>query len=346
MGKPAEDRRPELDVLRCIAMYLVIGLHCIDDTLSTNALFGTRTWWVLNVCSGFVHMGVPLFFMLSGCLLLSDLRTREVGKFYRRRLGKLLPPFLIWDVIYFLDRCAADGTAPSPRVFFRELAAQGSKYHLWFVYQMIGLYLLMPFLKRIVDQCSTRELTVFLGVVLLQPTLFRFLNIVQPVVWLAPFLALVEGYVGFLLTGYLLGSRELSPKVRRCIYALGVVGLAVGAWGNYFYSSPQRMDLLFNEGYAITHYLTSGACFVLARQYAGKLPQGLLRAAGKVSRLTYGIYLLHALVLDLIVRNRAYLLPARTPAEFVTISFLAVSVVSTAAVWALSHIPAARKLLL
>ena len=344
--RPTADRRPELDVLRCVAVYLVIGLHCIASVIINSTIFGTRTWWVANVCSSFVRMGVPLFFMLSGCLLLSDPRTLEIGTFYRRRLGKLLPPFLIWDMVYFLDRCATDGIKPDLRIFFKDLTIQGSKYHLWFVYQIIGLYLLMPFLKKVVDHCTTGELTVFLVVVLLQPTLFRFLNLVQTVVWLAPFQALVEGYVGFLLMGYLLGCRELSPKVRHCIYALGVVGVVVGIWGNYVYSTPANMELPFNEGYSISHYLTSGACFVLAQQHAGKLPQWLLRAAGKVSRLTYGIYLIHVLVLDQVYRNIGYIMPGYTPAEFVCVSFLVVSVVSTAAIWAISHIPVARKLLL
>lgn len=335
-----------LDVLRCLAMYLVVGLHSIADPLTNKGLFATRTWWMLNVCSGLVRMGVPLFFMISGYLLLSDPRTLDIGKFYRHRLGKLLPPFLVWDVIYFLKRCAQEAVEPDILTFFKELASQGSKYHFWFVYQIIGLYLLMPFLKRIVDQCATKELVVFLGVVLLQPTLFRFLNVVQPVIWFDFFRALVEGYAGFLITGYLLGSRELSRTARWWIYGLGLAGLAGGALGNYLCSSPEKINLMFNEGYCITHYLTSGACFVLAKQHAGKLPQWLLRGAEKVSHLTYGIYLSHLMVLDWIFQNRWYILPRQTPAIFVIFAFAVTSLTSTVFIWLVSHIRGLRKLLM
>ena len=352
MGNPTKDgplaRRhcAYLDVLRCLAIYLVVGLHSIADPLTNKGLFATRTWWVLNVCSGLVRMGVPLFFMISGYLLLSDPRTLDIGKFYRRRLGKLLPPFLVWDVIYFLKRCAEEAVEPDILTFFKELASQGSKYHFWFVYQIIGLYLLMPFLKRIVDQCTTRELVIFLGVILLQPTLFRLLNVVQPVIWFNLFRALVEGYAGFLITGYLLGSRELSRTARWWIYGLGLVGLVGGAWGNYVFSSPDHIDLVFNEGYSITHFLTSGACFVLAKQLTGKLPQRLLRGTKKVSHLTYGIYLSHVLLLDLILQNRWYIMPNQTPAGFTVFSFVVTSLVSTVFVWLVSHVRGLRKLLM
>lgn len=337
---------PYLDVLRCLACYLVIGLHAIADPLVNKGLFGTRTWWVLDICSGLVRMGVPLFFMISGYLLLSDSRTLDIGTFYKRRLVKLLPPFLVWDVIYFLMRCADGGVEPDVLTFFQELAFQGSKYHLWFVYQIIGLYLLMPFLKRIVDQCTTKELVIFLGVVLLQPTLFRLLNVVQTVIWLNIFRTLVEGYAGFLITGYLLGSRELSRKARWWIYGLGLVGLVGGALGNYLLSSSEKINLVFNEGYSITHFLTSGACFVLAKQLAGKLPQQLLRGTKKVSHLTYGIYLSHVLLLDWIFQNRWYIMPNQTPAGFTVFSFVATSLVSTIFVWLVSHIRGLRKLLM
>lgn len=352
MGNPTKDgplaRRhcAYLDVLRCLAIYLVVGLHSIADPLTNKGLFATRTWWVLNVCSGLVRMGVPLFFMISGYLLLSDPRTLDIGKFYRRRLGKLLPPFLVWDVIYFLKRCAEEAVEPDILTFFKELASQGSKYHFWFVYQIIGLYLLMPFLKRIVDQCTTRELVIFLGVILLQPTLFRLLNVVQPVIWFNLFRALVEGYAGFLITGYLLGSRELSRTARWWIYGLGLVGLVGGAWGNYVFSSPDHIDLVFNEGYSITHFLTSGACFVLVKQHAGKLPRWLLRGTEKVSQLTYGIYLSHLLVLDWIFQNRWYIMPSHTPAIFVIFAFVVTSLVSTVFIWLVSHIRGLRKLLM
>lgn len=346
-GKPPVQRHYiHLDLLRCIAIYLVIGLHCISGILTDGTLFATRSWWAANLMSGLVRMGVPLFFMISGALLLSDPRTLDVKNFYRRRMVKLLPPFLTWDVLYFLSKCVVFGVRPNPLNFFKELVQQGSEYHLWFVYQIIALYLFMPFLKRIVDHCTVRELLVFLGVVLLQPTLFRLLNVVQTAVVISPFLAIVEGYTGFLLTGYLLSAWEPSPKARCWLYLLGVAGLMGCAYGNYAGSSIAEILLYGNEGYFITQYMTSSACFVLAKQTASQMPGWLKRVTGKISMLTYGIYLSHVLVMDVAVRVLWRLGVELSPITRSAVLFLATSLFATLAVWIASHIPVARKLLL
>lgn len=347
-SRPLAQRRcAYLDVLRSIAIYLVIGLHCIGDILEDRNLFSTPTWWMMDVLSGVVRMGVPLFFMISGFLLLTDPRTDHVGEFYRRRLGKLLPPFLVWDLIYFLHKCyTEEGWTVNEVGFFRELTGLGSKYHLWFVYQMLALYLLMPFLKKIIDHSTEKELLVFLGVVLLQPTIFRLLNVVQTLVVFGPFLAIVEGYVGFLLAGYLLGTRELSAKARRWIYVLGLVGFVGGAYGNFFRSEAANIRLYGNEGYFITHYMTASACFVLVKQTAEKLPGWLKRVTGKLSGLSYGIYLSHVLVLELVLDTLRQRGAPLGPALESGVTFLTVSVLVTLAVWLVSHVPGVRRLLM
>lgn len=348
-ARPLPERKSYryLDVLRCVCVYMVIICHCCGFVEQDPSLVGTRLWWFSNCVNILGHVGVSIYFMISGFLLLSDPRTLNVGQFYRRRLCKLLPPFLIWNVAYYLLTCAENHRLPDVDAFIREFANQGSAVHLWYVYQIIGLYLLMPFLKRIVDHCTTKELVVLLGVVLLQPTFMRFINLTQDYVWLAPFQALMEGYVGFLLLGYLLGWQELEPKARAWVYALGVFGLAFGMAGNYNSSKDGIVNLPYNEGYAITQFLISAALFLLAKQADGKLPAAVRRWAGKIQPLTYGIYLSHIFVL------RRCLYAAEqgwgsllTTAQHILVRFLVTAVGSTALNWFFSRVPVLKKYLL
>lgn len=336
-----------LDVLRCIAVYLVILAHSITGILVDGSLFATPVWWVANLLSIVVRVSIPLFFMISGYLSLTDPRTDNVVEFYKRRLGKLIPPFLVWDLIYFVYKSYADGNwSFSLQVFVQDLVSQGSAYHLWFVYQMAALYLLMPFLKRIVDHSDGRELLIFLAVILLQPTVFRLLNLVQTWVAIAPFLSIVEGYAGFLLVGYLLGTRDLSPRTRRWIYVLGLVGLVGGAYGNYACSEPASIQLYGNEGYFITHYMTASACFVLVKQTAEKFPGWLKKAAGKLSGLTFGIYFAHVLILELAcaVLNRTVL--AGIPLLKAAVLCLSTGVITTVFIRLASRVNGLKKLLM
>lgn len=322
----------------------MIALHCVVGYVNDTDMYGTGTWWLCSIINSFGRMGVPVFFMLSGFLLLSGSGALDIRAFYKKRFLKLAAPFLAWDAVYYLEGCAVRGSwAILP--FFQQLVQQGSKYHLWFIYQIMGLYLLTPFLKKIVDHSSTRELLVFLAVVLLQPTVFRLVNVVQPVFHIAPFLALVEGYVGFYLLGYLLGTREVPPRLRRAIYLLGIVGMAGGTWGNYWYSSPEKISFYFSEGYSVMQYMTAGALFLFMKEYGGRLPRRAADWARGLAGLTFGIYFVHVLVLDLLVAAEGHLASGVPLAGWVVINILLVIAASTCAAFLFSRLPVIRRLI-
>lgn len=325
-----------LDLLRCIAIYLVVLLHSFSPYSADIRLFGTKTWWAMDVLNGLTRMGVPLFFMISGYLALSDRRTERIFPFYRRRIGKLLLPLLVWNIVYFLFNGLLYHQPMDAVVFFNQLLGKGSKYHLWFLYQIIGLYFLAPFLKRIVDHTRKRELFVLLLVVLLVPTLFHFINGVQTAVTIAPFGALVEGYAGFFLYGYLLGTVTLPPWAKRLIYASGIGGLFFGVLGNFLLSSPLGLNLHWNAGYSITHYLTSGAFFLWVKEIFGgrqnPLPAWrvrILSVAAPLSKRTFGVYLSHVLFLELFCWLAAGWTAAWHPAVSIGVSALATALCST-----------------
>lgn len=338
-----------LDVLRSIAIYLVIMLHCISATIVNASLYGTRTWMVCNILNSFVRMGVPIFFMISGFLTLSDERTLHLKLFYKKRLSKILVPFLVWDVIYFLTNFLFYGGTLTFKQFISELFANGSKFHLWFVYQIIALYLLAPFLKRILDNCRRREQWVLLILILLQPTLMQFLNAIQNVVTISPFRALIEGYAGFFVYGYMLGTCQLSKKAKWGIYGLGVIGFLLNVVGGYCSSSTQGINMIFNAGYSLTHYLTAGALFVAVKSlFHESSERGWKRKvsvlARKVAKLSFGIYLIHVFVLGRV--QIPLLRAAVSPACNIAVAFAATAVISTLVMAILSKIKGVRHLLM
>lgn len=332
-----------IDILRTAAAYSVIALHCVSTFISRGELFGTRTWWACSFINSTARMGVPMFFMISGFLLLRNPRTLDIKSFYSRRLRRLALPFLTWDIIYFLLDAVQEGQSPSPALFLRELFVQGSKYHLWFVYQILGLYLLAPFLKRLLDACKPKEQWLFLLLATLPTTVFPFINLTLPV-YLAPFGPLVDGYAGFFIAGYLLGSHDF-PKKYRFLYCLAIpTGIAISMAGNFFLSSPENMSLPFNTGYVLTHYLTASGIFLLAkdRQFAPRFSN----LCHRLAQASFGIYMSHVLVLDLF---RA-LLPAAgvqlTPAWFIAASFIFTTAVSSLLSVLAGKCPTLKKFLL
>ncbi len=64
------ERIPYLDALRCLAIFLVVLLHNDAPVVVNTACYGRPSWYLCMFLDGAVRLGVPLFFMISGCLLL------------------------------------------------------------------------------------------------------------------------------------------------------------------------------------------------------------------------------------------------------------------------------------
>jgi surface polysaccharide O-acyltransferase-like enzyme len=340
MMQNAQNRIPYLDNLRVVATAFIILLHCITPLITNVSIFAGRTWWALNIINSITRAGVPIFFMLSGYLLLNDSRTSNFKSFYKRRFVKILVPFIVWDIIYFLFNSIQSGQTISPALFFTQLIDQGSEYHLWFVYTLAAFYLIMPFLKLIIDKCSDNQMLLFFFILIFPTTMRPFLNTVLGI-YIYLFDGVMNGYTGYLILGYYLGKNEISKAGRILLYTGGIIGVLISVLGNYACSSKERIDLVFNGGYQINNFLVPAAVFLFFKQMKTKA-NGIINLAGRLSPLTYGIYLIHVLLLKLISGFTG----GMAPVYVIALTFIGTAVLSTSLVFVLSKIKVLNKVLL
>ena len=89
-----------------------------------------------------------LFILLSGALLLG--KEESAGTFYRKRSRRIFPPFLFWSLVVFALTCVVSGPIPWKTVvpdFLRQFLTRGVHGTYWFVYMIVGLYLVTPLLR-------------------------------------------------------------------------------------------------------------------------------------------------------------------------------------------------------
>lgn len=310
-----------LNFLRFGAILLVILLHCLTGFLSDPAYYGGRSFGIILLFNELGRAGVPLFFMLSGYLMLRDGRTLDFTPFYRRRLTRILLPLAVWNVVYGLY------FGMTPQEILAGSINQGCAYHLWFLYQLLGLYLLAPFLKRIVDSCTRKQLWWLLLLIAFPGTLRPLFNLATPFyLYLLSFL--VEGYAAYFLLGYLLGTAKPSrwdiPGAVACL----LVGVLLGIMGNQWGLRSEARELLFNYGYTLNHFLLAGGSFMLARR-CGDLERPWLRRLGaQLAPLAFQVYFVHVLVME------AYE-PSAAPIAAILLEWAVTAAVSLAfaAVW-------------
>jgi len=281
-----------LNYLRFGAILMVILLHCVSGFVANSHYFLLPSYKLILAANEIGRAGVPLFFMMSGYLILRDPRTMDFASFYRRRLRRILPALIIWNAIYCVHYHKDIST------FLAESIHQGCAYHLWFLYTLSGIYLFAPFLKQIVDRCTRKQLWWLLVLISFAGTLRPLFNLATPF-YLYLFPSLTEGYISYFLFGYLLGTAPCLRKKTQIVAMLMVVsGFALGVVGNYQLSSPEQLTLPFNSGYSLNHFLLAGGIFLLARTCRWMEHRRIKSIGRLLSMVTFQIYFVHVLVMD------------------------------------------------
>ncbi len=289
----SKDRLGYVDAVRVFAIVMVILLHCICDYSNHSGNFGRPLWWIMAFLNEITRTGVPLFFMLSGFLLIDSVDISNIGGFYKRRLLKVAVPFLIYHVFYYFYFRLHNGQNLLDRIFFVQLVNSGSAYHLWFLYSIVVLYLFVPFIKMIVEKATTKMLMVFFVLAIFQTTLKPFFNILfGGKVYFFFAEDGIVGYIGYAILGYILGKHEI--KWEKTAIALGLLAIPVFALAN-FCGAIQGDGFVFNGGYTINHYIEAASIFLLFK----KLDIGKNRVVGMLPVLTFRAYLIHVFVIEI-----------------------------------------------
>lgn len=337
-----------LDLLRCWAICMVIVLHAMTSVLTNTQLYGTRTWLLCMLQNPFNRTGVPLFFMISGYLMLRDERTLDIAGFYKKHLPRIAVPLLVWNLIYLLPSVLSggEGLVQLPARYFTTLINNGSSYHFWFVYTLLGIYLITPFLKRIVDGCTTAQLAVLLAIVVFPGAIRPFLNRTFSI-YIYLFDPLMESYLGYFLLGYLLGSRTLNLRGRIAVYVGGVAGYALGVWGNISTASAEGIPMPYNGGYNLNHYLLAAALFVFFRALFQRMDEAGHSGGGKVlaifSDAVFGVYWVHVLLLNWTSKVFGAVL---TLAQLLCVQVLLTVLVAFTVMAVISRVPVLRRLIM
>lgn len=188
-------RNHQLDLIRVISCLMVVTMHAPLPTEKANGIFLSSLSYVTAPCIG-------LFFMVSGALLLPV--KEKASSFIKRRLGKILGPTLFWSIIYIgYNHYIGTDISLWKEILSLPLSAQGHGV-MWFMYTLIGLYLIAPILSHWLQVCSKREFEFYLvlwTITLCYPLLSLFLSIQTGTTGI---LYYCSGYVGYFLLGHYL----------------------------------------------------------------------------------------------------------------------------------------------
>jgi surface polysaccharide O-acyltransferase-like enzyme len=316
--KTAKPTMEWVHAVRALAIFLVVVLHVSAEAFYLGAKIDTYDWWVANIYDSGTRICVPLFFMLTGYLLLGS--ADSVGLFYRKRARRILVPWLSWSLVYLLLVACYEVRHPSGTSFMTvELMNRISEagpwallyigifpmyYHLWFLYALIVIYLFLPLWRRVLRPLSARALWGVAGAWTVIAAVLAFTaNIQKPPLVMIPLVAyyLVAGLLGFPLLGHLLGRAPLTRRLFAGMVALAVVGTLVTIAGTYVMTRRDAGVLNVTFWGDVPNIVGSAAAvFVVVRYLVEKRSAGgrhLPRAVTALSETSFGVYLFHPILL-------------------------------------------------
>lgn len=310
-----------LDYVRVFACFLVMVVHASENFYpgpGATDMAGPQSYlaseadrlWV-SVYDGFSRMAVPLFMIVSAYLLVPTGKGQTMGQFYRKRFKRVLPPFLVFLVLYNtlpllwgqLDAATAGRDLSRLLLNFPTLGG-----HLWFMYPLIGLYLFIPVISPWLRQATARQERWFIGLFLLS-TCIPYLNRWCGEVWGQCFwneyhmLWNFSGYLGYLvLAHYIRVHLTWSRRTRLWAgLALMLAGAAATILSFYVQAVPGVVHAtpVIEVGWAfctINCVATTAGTFLLFTRIRQSEPP---RLVADLSKRSYGMYLMHIFWLGL-----------------------------------------------
>ena len=270
-----------IDIIRIFAFVFIVFLHTL------NRQFGVDVWM-----GGYaiISIGVNLFIMISGYLLLD--KTEEAIVFFKKRILNILPLFLVFNIIYIYF-----GKIPiMPILKGKAISAS----HFWYIYMILGLYLLTPWLQKVLKYAEKETLfVVFLWFLcnILNPYL-RYFNLAE-----IPFSNFpLTGFIGYYILGYFV--KKYDNKVKRTSFILIIVIYVLGFLLSFLSTkyvlavTGKRVSDFFDKNSLGTFIMTI-SFFVFWCKFNFSKRDRIIKI---VADSTYFAFLVHLIVLHFVIK--------------------------------------------
>ena len=267
-----------IDILRIFAFVFIVMLHTL------NRQYGLTVWM-----SGYavISIGVNLFIMISGYLLPD--KTETVKEFFRKRFCSILPLFIIFNIIYIFFYNHSFIT-------IKKISAP----HFWYIYMILGLYLLTPWLRKVLQYAEKETFYVVV--------LWFLCNVFNPYMQFFRFPKIpfshfpITGFIGYYILGYYL--KKYRYKLEKipfiCVIGVYITGFLISVLSTKYVlvTTGNRISDFFDKNSLGTFFM-SVSFFIFWIKFNFKNRNKVIRM---ISDSTYFAYLIHIIILHYVIK--------------------------------------------
>lgn len=129
-----------IEMIRALSFVMVIVIHVANYFCRGFEYINLGEYLFASTLNTLARVSVPCFFMISGALLLG---RNETIKKSLQRVARFLPVLIVWTIVYYVFNTFY----MNQTVELKKILEVPAEAHLWYLYVMIPIYLILPFLQ-------------------------------------------------------------------------------------------------------------------------------------------------------------------------------------------------------
>lgn len=345
--KTDQKRMYYLDIARVIAILSISLNHAVNRSYSNYSgqmaeylaipLASTVLKALITV---FSRIGVPLFLMISGVLILNKKMedASDIRRFYRHNLLSLFITTEIWYVLMYWYLAISKGVIARQgwlstiggmfgTMLFQNQLTMGS---MWYMPMILCVYTTLPFAVMVKDKLAgAKEKLLYLPVALLfvismvVPFISNLLVLLGKEELSSPLGEhyLFSFYYIYILLGYAIGKGALA-RLSTVTVILSAVGSFLLCCGYQLWAYAQPANYLVAYDFPLMP-VCAGFLFELVRRTAHRV-QKVEKPVTCISRIAFGIYFVHIVIMTALVE----VLDRFAPGLFLPVRLMILEVVS------------------
>ncbi|MBQ2706568.1 MAG: acyltransferase family protein [Agathobacter sp.] len=341
-------RTDYFDYLRLIATFMVLTVHVTGQGWYKASVYSLE-WNALNFYNSFGRCSVAIFVMISGALFLEG--NHSIEKILKKYILRIMAAYVFWSIAYAFVNGLMKGF--DFRVFVNEIIV--GPYHMWYLLMISGVYLLIPFFKKITESELLMKYFMVLGAIfgILIPHMVRLFSVFIPVLGTVATKLLDDmdfnftlGYVVFFIAGYYINKFEISKKTQILIYVLGIFGfiatVGCSAGISMMLGEPREEFYTCNS---VNVSLTGVALFTFGKYYLNniKISEKSKKVLRILSKYSFGAYLVHVMVIETLAATVGLEIVYTNPVWAVPVVSVIVAILAFALSAIINRIPVLNK---
>ena len=345
-------KQADISLLRIVATLAVVFLHT-NNTLSNNSLWFSLTedqtvFFTAN--NLLMNWAVPVFLMITGGLLLDPNRKITYDICIKKYVKRILLALFVFGVSFSIMEITLNVKALSVGSIGEAIinVINGNSWsHLWYLYSLIGLYLILPILKTFINNTDNSTLICSIGVIFLFCFMIKWIDKILgttiafgiPIAGFSVFYALIGRYI-IARKSYFLDKK----KICACLLVLETVVIIISSVCFY----PQSKELMGYDSPLIAVFSITIFCLFIGNAHIIDFTTTKMDLLWKIDRLCFGVYLIHPVLINFVYKFMKF-----TPVKFgsiypvITLGFWIFFVVgSFIGAWLMNQIPILKKYIL